>query len=247
MDTIYKAKTGSFEGPMELLLSLIEKRKLFINEISIAEVTDDYLSYVKNLGEFPLSRIANFIIVAATLILIKSRSLLPEMSLTEEEEVSIGDLEERLSLYKIVLDVSAKIKEALAGPTIWERPFTRNKQPIFSPDPEFTLANIGATMQSVIANLPQKDIPLQKVLVKKVISIEEMIESITERMRNEIQTSFKKLSGHGGASRSREERVYVIVGFLALLELVKQGIIMVNQEKHFEDINMEPGIAEPQI
>lgn len=223
---------------MELLLSLIEKRKLFINEISIAEVTDDYLTYVKGLTELPLAQIANFIIVAATLILIKSRSLLPELTLTEEEEMGIGDLEKRLNLYQIIRDVSGKIKEELSGPTIWERPFVRNKNIIFSPDPSFNIANIRKSIEFVIVSLPKKEI-LPKVTIKKVISIEEMIESITARMENELKLSFKKLSGHNGKKIDREERVYIIVGFLALLELVKQGLILVHQNKHFEDILVE--------
>lgn len=238
MESTYVAKTGSFEGPMELLLSLIEKRKLFINEISLSDVTDDYLSYVRNLNDFPIARIANFIIVAATLILIKSRSLLPEINLTEEETESIGDLERRLNLYKIICDTGVKVKEALMGPTIWERPYARNKIPIFSPDESFTIPNIHGAIQSVIANLPKKEI-LPKVTVRKVISIEEMINSITERMTREIKTSFSKLSGHTGIAITHEKRVNIIVGFLAMLELVKQGIILVSQEKHFEDIGIE--------
>jgi len=238
MESTYIAKTGSFEGPMELLLSLIEKRKLFINEISLSEVTDDYLSHVRRLNDFPIARIANFIIVAATLILIKSRSLLPEINLTEEETESIGDLEKRLSLYKIVRDAGVRLKELLAGPTIWERPYARNKIPIFSPDESFTVENVHSAIQSVIANLPKKEI-LPKVTVKKVVSIEEMINSITERIAKEIKTSFSKLSGHTGEASTHENKVNIIVGFLAMLELVKQGIILVSQEKHFEDIGIE--------
>ncbi len=189
MENTYQVKAGSFLGPMELLLSLIEKRKLFINEISLAEVTGDYLSYIKGLGEFPLARIANFIIVAATLILIKSRSLIPELTLTEDEEVSIGELESRLNLYAIIRDISGKIKELLAGPAIWERPYAPNKQPIFSPDPSFTVVNFHGAMKSVIANLPKKEV-LPKVMVKKVISIEEMIATITARIAKEVKISF---------------------------------------------------------
>ncbi|MEK7614715.1 MAG: ScpA family protein [Patescibacteria group bacterium] len=239
MESAYRVKTGSFEGPMELLLSLIEKRKLFINEISIAEVTNDYLSYIKNLGEFSLSRTANFIMVAATLILIKSRSLLPELKLTEEEEAGIDNLEERLTLYRIVRDASVKIKELLAGPTIWERPFVRNRQIVFSPDPKFTITNISAAIASVVNNLPKKEAPLPKVVVKKVISIEEMIESITKRIEEGLKTSFKKLSGHSDKIKSKEEKVYIIVGFLAMLELVKQGIVLVEQHNNFEDISIK--------
>ncbi len=238
MESTYQVKVGTFEGPMELLLSLIEKRKLLINEISLASVTDDYLSYSKNLGELPIARIANFIIVAATLILIKSRSLLPEFNLTEEEEANIGDLENRLNLYRAVRDIGVKIKEILEGPIIWERPYARNRRPIFSPDKSFSVVNIHSAVQSVIFNLPKKE-KLPEVTVRKVISLEEMIETVTERIQNEIKTSFSRLSGHTGKSNDPETKIRIIVGFLAMLELVKQGIIMVEQQKNFQDINIE--------
>jgi len=244
MESAYQVKAGNFQGPLELLLSLIEKRKLFINEISLAQVTDDYLSYVKGLGNFPFAGIANFIIVAATLILIKSRSLLPELTLTEEEEGSIADLESRLNLYKIVSGAGFKLKELLSGPVILERPFTRKINPIFSPDPSFTAENIGQAIKSVLANLPKKE-KLPEVTVRKVISIEEMIKSITSRIEKEIKTSFSRISGHKGSAENKEKRVYVIVGFLAMLELIKQGLISVHQEGHFEDIDIERNDLQP--
>ena len=237
MDSVYQVKTGSFEGPLELLLSLIERRKLFINEISLSEVTDDYLSHIKDASGFPLARIANFIVVASTLILIKSRSLLPNLSLSSEEEGSIDDLETRLNLYRIARDGAEKLKNLLIGPVLWERPYSRYKQPIFSPDVSFSAENIRLAASDVIARLPKNEI-LPKVAIKKVVSIEEMISSITERISKEINTTFSKLSGHGGAAADREKKVHVIVGFLALLELVKQGLIAVHQDEHFKDIGV---------
>ena len=119
----YNAKIGSFEGPLGLLLSLIEDRKLFINEISLAQVADDYIGYLKNLQDLPPERkIANvsyFVLVAATLILIKSKSLLPNLALTEEEEEKIGDLERRLKLYQIIKKASVNIKNNFRGKIVF--------------------------------------------------------------------------------------------------------------------------------
>ena len=81
---LYKVKTATFEGPFALLLSLVEERKLFINEISLAEVTEDYINYVNTLGDVDPSTISSFIVVAATLILIKSKSLLPNLNRTDD-------------------------------------------------------------------------------------------------------------------------------------------------------------------
>src|SRR5665647_1776763 len=106
----YKIKQGTFEGPLELLLSLIEDKKLFVNEISLAEVTNEYISYIKSLSDVSsdkhIADVSYFILIAATLILIKSKSLLPDLSLTEDEEEKISDLEARLRLYKIIKNAS---------------------------------------------------------------------------------------------------------------------------------------------
>lgn len=119
--TIYKVKAGSFEGPLEVLLSLIEKRKLFINEISLATITDDYIHFIKEIENKGIGHYSDFISVAATLILIKSKSLLPGMTLTEEEEHQIGDLEARLNLYKIIQDVGQEIAKNFGKQIIFPR------------------------------------------------------------------------------------------------------------------------------
>ena len=79
----YSIKTTGFEGPFGLLLELVEKRKLFINDVSLAEVTEDYLKYINNLGTLHPSEASSFLVVASTLLLIKSKSLLPNLALTD--------------------------------------------------------------------------------------------------------------------------------------------------------------------
>ena len=121
----YKVKTAVFEGPLELLLSLIESRKLFINEISLSEVTDDYVSYIRTLNERSLSDVTGFISIAATLILIKSRSLLPGIPLTQDEEKSIVDLESRLRMYQVIKEVSEDIKTIFGKRLLFTAPEKR--------------------------------------------------------------------------------------------------------------------------
>src|SRR3990167_9179602 len=107
----FKIKTDIFEGPLDLLLSLIEKRKLLINEISLSKVADDFIGYLKTHESFPIAKTAHFILVASTLLLIKSKSLLPSLELTEEESASIEDLELRLRIFR-------KFKELTKGLTL---------------------------------------------------------------------------------------------------------------------------------
>ena len=97
----FAIKTAVFEGPLELLLELVDKRKLLINDISLATVTDEYVEYVSAMEEQSLPETARFIALAATLILIKSKSLLPILELTDEETEDIENLAERLKLYQL--------------------------------------------------------------------------------------------------------------------------------------------------
>ena len=107
----YSIKTDVFEGPLELLLSLVEKRKLFISDISLSQVADDYISYIKQLENFPIADSAHFILIASTLVLIKSKSLLPNLSLSDEEEKNIDELEARLRQYQKYKELSNNIRE----------------------------------------------------------------------------------------------------------------------------------------
>ncbi len=245
MDT-FKIKTQVFEGPLDLLLSLIEKRKLLVNDISLAQVTDDYIAYLQGRGTsatsadgtpeaaaFPMAESANFILIASTLLLIKSKSLLPTLSLTEEEKGSIEDLEARLKMYQKIKELSLHVKERFGTAPIFAKTESKTVVPVFSPEPEITPPGVLAAIKEVIRNLPKKEF-IPKAVVRKVMSLEEMIVSLTARIQSSIKMSFKDFAGVG-----KQERVHVIVSFLAMLELVKQGIVDVTQDAHFQDITIE--------
>lgn len=238
----FTVKQEHFEGPLEVLLDLIEKRKLFVNDVSLAKVADDYIAYIQNLGEFPVADSAQFVLVASTLLLIKSKSLLPSIALTTDEQASIDDLNRRLKLYERMRELSGRIKPMIGRNVMFARG-ERKLSPVFSPDAEMTIANIFAAAGRVLANLPKKEF-LPKVVIDKVISLEEMISDLTRRVGESLRMSFKQFAGEkrgAGGANDREQKVNVIVSFLAMLELVKQGIIHVTQERHFDDINMETG------
>src|SRR3989344_1156197 len=194
----YQIKTDVFEGPLELLLALVEKRKLFINEISLAQVADDYIAHLKEFEKMPVDFVSNFLIVAATLILIKSKSLLPTLSLTEEETHDIDELERRLKEYQKIRELSVHVKQMFGA-----------------------------------------KISFPKVVVKKVISLEDMMDRLTTRITGSLKMSFRDFAGVG-----KEEKVNIIVSFLAMLELVKQGMIAVTQGSHGDDIEIETKVLE---
>jgi len=234
----YKVKTPVFEGPLEVLLRLVEERKLFINEISLAQVTDDYIAYVRSLREKNLSQVTGFLVIAATLLLIKSKSLLPNLELTEDEEGQIGDLEARLRMYQVIKEVSKNIKEKFGRQIIFGTSEKELFSPIFSPDPSITLPNILEAIGLVIEAMPKKEF-LPKVKMGRVINIEEVINSLIKRIQNSLSVSFSEFASDHKADSPKEKKIYFIVSFLAMLELVRTGILAVAQENNFEDIIIE--------
>ena len=229
---VFEIKTPIFEGPLHLLLSLVEKRQLLINEISLTKVTDEFISYINSSVNATTSESAEFILVAATLVLIKSKSLLPAIELTSGESADIEILEHRLKMLKAVREMAGFLKHHLAGPPIFlanDRPFT----PIFSPAEDLTYASLKNAIKELFASLPKKEV-VPTAVVQKVVSLQEMIEDLTERIQRGLKMSFKQFS-----KNHAESKVGLIVSFLALLELVKRGIVSVSQNDTFDDILIE--------
>ena len=214
---------------MEVLLELIEKRKLLINDISLSSVTDEYLARVNAMPHLPVGETAEFIALAATLLLIKSRSLLPGLQLSDDESRDIKELEYRLAVYQIIKEASLNLGKSDL-PALYEG-IPRELEPLYIPDPSATPASLRSAAQILIDGFPATLI-LPKVEVKKIISLEEMIDKLAARIQSAFKMSFREFAG-------KKERGEVIVGFLALLELVKQGILKAEQEARHGDIILE--------
>lgn len=238
-DGIYTIKTDVFEGPFGLLLDLVEKRKLFINDVSLAVVTEEFLAHMNKLGGLHPREVASFIAVASTLILIKSKSLLPNLNLTDEEQGDIKSLEERLRLYKIFIKLGGNIKSNFGKRIIFAPLERKNQTLVFLPDNQITKESMMGFAQGVLGSMPKK-VFLPEVEVRKVVSIEEIIDKLTDRIQSTLKVSFREFSGKkGDGKHTREEKVHVIVSFLAMLELVRNGVLDAVQNSHAEDIIIE--------
>ncbi|MCX6703401.1 MAG: segregation/condensation protein A [Candidatus Zambryskibacteria bacterium] len=238
MDTLtYSVKTDVFEGPLDALLSMIEKRKLQINDISLSKVADDYVTYVRSQVDFPLADSASFILVASTLVLIKSKSLLPTLSLSEEEEKSIDDLEHRLKVHQEFKQKAEVLKKLFGQSILFGALPKKQTQVVFAPDCKTTQIDLHHAIRKVLVAMPKVEI-MPRTVVKKIISLEEAIVSLTDRISRSLKLNFREFAGVGKA-----EKVAVVVNFLAMLELVKQGVIQVKQERAFQDIEMETSIV----
>ncbi len=236
MQTTLHVKTDVFEGPLELLLELIEKRKLLVNDVSLASVCDEYIARISSQEQMPVGETAEFVALAATLLLIKSRSLLPTLELSDDESRDIKELEYRLAVYQIIKEASREVANATKSAMLHEGN-TPAPEPLFLFDTTITPQSLFGAAQSLIEGFPQV-VALPKVAVKKIVTLEEMIEKMAGRVSSAFRMSFREFSGHGKALDPQVKHE-VIVSFLALLELVKQGIIRANQGEHFSDIMLE--------
>jgi chromatin segregation and condensation protein Rec8/ScpA/Scc1 (kleisin family) len=159
------------------------------------------------------------------------------LDLTTEEEGDIKSLEERLRLYELFMRLGGNIKSNFGQRIIFAPLERKNDHIVFLPDSQITTESMMAFAQNALGAMPKK-VFMPKVEVKKVISIEEMIDKLTERIKTALTMNFKDFNGQSGKAVTREEKVVVIVGFLAMLELVRQGIVEAVQESHGGDIIM---------
>jgi segregation and condensation protein A len=230
----YTVKTQVFEGPFDLLLSLIEERKLSVSDVSLSSVTDDFIKHVNERKGIDIGETAHFVLVASTLLLIKSKNLLPVLSFSDDEQGDIRDLEKRLRLYERFRSYAQHIRDTFGTRVLFARSETKLfYEPIFSPSSDVTVAALADASRRVLASLPKHE-ALPEKEVRKVISLEDMISHLAERVTGALQLSFKDFAQVG-----KTEKVHVIVSFLAMLELVKQGILSVIQSEHYSDIDMK--------
>lgn len=226
----YTVKTESFAGPLELLLRLIEEKKLHISRISLAAVADQFLAHLQSLPQFDKNLAVNFIYIASTLMLIKSISLLPNLKLSSEEEQSITELEERLRRYQRIKELSRHIKQRFGRHIIFFREST-SMPTVFAPGAGITPASLVILWKQLISSLPPTE-TLPSVLVKKARNLEEVISTLVKRIQTAMRLSFAE------AVAGQADRINVILSFLGMLELVKRGMISAEQPAPFQDITL---------
>ncbi|MFA5987871.1 MAG: segregation/condensation protein A, partial [Candidatus Paceibacterota bacterium] len=226
----FEIKLPVFSGPLDLLLDLVEKRKLYITDVSLAEVTESFLSYVEHLQEFPLADSASFLVTASTLLLIKSRSLLPSLPLTEEEEQDIEELKGRLVLYKDIKDKSELVRSLFGKQIIFLGGLDKKVDPVFSPSNDLSANSLFSALKEALKNIPKLE-KIPSAVVKKVISLEEAIKNLASRVQAGLKMSFSqvvKIKG-GSPEEVAAAKGGVVVNFLAMLELIKRGVILATQ------------------
>lgn len=235
----FHIKQEVYEGPIEVLLDLVEKRKLFVNDVSLAAVTDEFISYIQEKGMHPES-VASFLSVAATLLLIKARSLLPNIELTQEESESISDLERRLVLLGLVTEASKWLTQKYGKKIAFEG-VSRMSGVVFAPDPALTIDMLAPLVTGVLVRVPPPAPQKPEARVFKTISIAEVIDTLHERIQKALSAvTFNDIVVHTPDEDDKQKKVYVIVSFLGMLELVRRGFVNAEQEEASGTILLSP-------
>jgi segregation and condensation protein A len=230
----FPVKIEKFEGPLDLLLQLIESQELEITDVSLAQVTEPFVEHVRaQEGKIPPEDLADFLVVAAKLVYLKSKALLPGY---RDEALEEGpDLETQLRMYKAYLEAARRLDEmsrhgirSFGRP---ERPW-RQMEPGFHPPVGVGPETLRQFYERVVARL-EPIVRLPRAAVERVVSIEEKIRDLTERVRRALRVSFHKILAEA------QDRSELVVSFLALLELIKQRSVTFHQTELFHDIQLE--------
>ncbi|MGE5297613.1 MAG: segregation and condensation protein A [Acidobacteriaceae bacterium] len=228
-----KVKIDQFEGPLDLLLSLIEEQQLDITTVSLAKVTEQFLDHVKSLQQKNPLGLADFLVIAAKLLLIKSKALLPNLELGIEEEESAFDLTQQLLTYKKFKEAARYLRRLDSRRRqSWGHEVDFESRITFVPDPDLTAAALAGCLQKVAVEL-KEIVRLPQQVMAEVVSITDKIDHIQKLISEKVETSLSSLI------REAKNKTEVIVTFLALLELIKQRILSVEQDKIFSDITIK--------
>lgn len=240
-----QVKLEVFDGPLDLLLHLIEKNKVDIFDIPIVLITEQYLAYVSSMDTKDMDVMSEFLVMAATLVRIKSKMLLPvEETDEEEEEDPRQELVERLLEYKMYKYASFELKDRQvdAGRVFYKQPSIPEEIKNYKEEVDYeellsdiTLKKLQDIFDSVMQKQVDKIDPIRSnfgEIEKEEINIEDHMIFLEEYAMLHGTFSFRKVLEHGSG------KTYVIVTFLGILEMMKTGKVTIEQDNLFDDIRI---------
>lgn len=250
-------KLPVFEGPLDLLLHLIESNKIDIYDIPIVMITDQYMEYIRSMETKDLNTMSEFLVMAATLLEIKAKLLLPAEVDEEGEEIDPrADLVQRLLEYKMYKYMAYELKDrqSLAAKVLYKEA-TIPKEVASYIEPvdleelvgDLTLQKLNEIFKSILRRQEDKIDPVRSKfgdIEKEEVSLEDKMSSVEAYLTSHKRFSFRNLLEH----EAKKSKLHVIVTFLAVLELMKVGRLVVQQEETFGEIlieTKEPGEGEP--
>lgn len=223
-------KITAFEGPLDLLLQMVEQEQLPITDVSLAHITDQYIEYLEHAETIPKEELADFLLVAARLLLIKSRVLLPQAVVPLDE--SGLSLEDQLRMYQQFVHAAQAIDGLLQQKRFL---YPREKPPVqvgvFVPPRTLSAERLAQIFRELLRAI-EPVVRFPKAAVERAVSIQEKIHEIRSLLTAQGEMSFHTFV------RAAQSTTEVVVSFLALLEMVKQRTVRVSQEALFHDITV---------
>ena len=233
----YKIKLDVFEGPFDLLLTLLEKNKLDIVDINICAIADQYLEILKD--NFDMDIASEFLVMASILLRLKSKRLLPQEE-KEEEEISEEELIRRLEEYKKYKDITPKITEMY---DFWSKAHYKMPEKIHFPKRYMPIAIDADKLALCYTDVKNRYDDKQNdnkekmddILKTEKVSLRAKMRQVVNHIVRKVKTTFSSIF------TKKESKAEVVTGFLAVLELDKRKKITVRQEENFGEITITPG------
>ena len=231
----YELQLDNFEGPLDLLCYLIDKNKMDIYKVSISDITDQYIEYLKSQEELNLEIASEFLVMASTLLLIKSKGLLPKQE-EEEEELTEEELLRRIIEYKKYKEISKTFKERIE---IFSKRFYKMPDKIELPkqeiEKEFTMEDIVEKYKHLIEKNENKknenSLNIEKIAVYDTFSVADKVKDIFRELVRKPKFVFNKLF-----SLKEKPKAEVVTAFSSVLELSRRNKINAEQNETFGDI-----------
>ena len=219
-----------YDGPFHVLVEMLEGEKLDITQVALSQVTEQYLKAINSQGAVDPHTLADFLVVAAHLLYLKSKFLLPALEDEDEDEAL---LEDQLKMYQLYFEASKVVESMLKSGNF---SFAREKlavdiEVLFNPPHSLTIDNMKGLFLRVVEGL-EPIVRVPKKIQRQVISIRDKIKHIRDHIIARMTSSFSELV------KGSKDRTESIITFLALLELVKQQLVDVDQEQLYGEINI---------
>lgn len=229
----YQSQEKIFEGPLDLLLELIEKEKLDITEVSLAQVANQFLEYLETAQGISPENLADFLLIGGKLILIKSKVILPMLELEKEEEEDIEELKARLREYQRFKEISKEIKAlAVRKEMFFSKQSYSGMRTVFCPPKNVIAFDLKEALENVLNKLPKVE-NLAKRTIKDVVSMKDKIKYIKESLTRRMEMTFTE------AASDTKNKIEVIITFLAILELVRKSTVTIEQNDMFGEIKIK--------
>lgn len=234
----YAIKLDNFEGPLDLLCHLVDKNKMDINQIKISEITDQYIDYINKMQELNLDVTSEFILMASTLLFIKSKSLLPKQ-VEDEAELTEEELVHRIIEYKKYKEISKKLKELYQ---VYSKRFYKVPDKIELPARKLEQNYSKDLIEQSYKNLLEKNkskinknaINIEKIAITETVTVTSKVKDIFKELIKKPRFIFSKL-----CSAKKYTRLETVTAFSGILELTRRNKIKTQQERNFGDIIVE--------